>query len=832
MATDVLCSAVADDSPDARISGVQLLTRAGIPKSRYTFEEKLRILGCTEEQLRAFADLLAPRKFDYAVTRARSGNPRDWSGGRGALTLDRVARHLLGARLPGVNPQWIAPRGWDWTLFAAVDVDNRGGTEEFLSRCRKLEAALVALEIPPESRLVIPTPSGGRHYYFFTSARIRTAEIARTLAQAGIVARKGKFEIFPSPTQGLRLPFGHIPGHPHAPEEWLSFLARYRSGAMPTVNWERCKHLARVQTGPHGNQRHLFPEELDEEELQNKTPAPEIAPPQAAGTAPRRVCLGMPKRERQRDSRYEELVTRPVRSPADIEELWELGIREAGTRHEAVLRLAWNFIFVRGCEEDEAVKEISAWAYRTGEFSSKDVRADLEGGGNRVEEDIRGLVRRFTRLRDEGGHRAGGRFAEAEVNTIRQATADLDPRLTRLRGRFLLEFLRFAKSHGRTVEGGWECNPAVRGIIQEWPGCSGMRYKAHLDWARDIGIVVLTREKRQTTDRTGRARTYLLRMPHADSAECVLTHDEAITRLLDKSDQAATVLGDAIRDGLESDTYQGGLPPKEEDGVGEATASDPTNKPVAEGNKGKKGENESVETNVPLDPGPQATVSKFERTRSNHADRHDEPAHAAGDGSDEGTYATGRESPGTCGGAGSAECEHPWRALRRLAEGTPECPGLQPPVQGICNPRPGRIRTVLHRRRRPGVTPGERVPLPGVALAPSRDHAAVRAAIRAVKAALAIAFPGRDDDIEAHPCWPLIESMALDPTYTERQRSVLLANPHHLSPSDLAHRKKLIREYPGRNGPPSPADGSPLQPKTRRTHGPPPTSTESQDFSG
>jgi hypothetical protein len=272
MATDVLRSAVTDDSPDTRINGVPLLTRAGVPKSRYFFEEKLRILGCTEGQLRAFADLFAPRKFDYAVTRARSGNPRDWSGGRGPLTLDRVARHLLGARLPGVNPQWVAPRGWDWTLFVAVDVDNRGGTEEFLSRCRKLETAFAALEIPPESRLVVPTPSGGRHYYFFTSARIRTAEIAPTLALAGIVARKGKFEIFPSPTQGLRLPFGHIPGNPHAPEEWLSFLARYRGGALPSVNWEQCKHLARVQARRRSNQRHLFPEEPDEQEPRNRTP--------------------------------------------------------------------------------------------------------------------------------------------------------------------------------------------------------------------------------------------------------------------------------------------------------------------------------------------------------------------------------------------------------------------------------------------------------------------------------------------------------------------------------------------------------------------------------
>ncbi|MHB1422845.1 MAG: hypothetical protein ACYC3I_06565 [Gemmataceae bacterium] len=232
-ATHFMACLTADGPVPARINGVSLLTRAGVPKSRYTFDEKLRLLGCTEEQIQAFADLFVPRKFDYALTRARSANPPNWSGGRGPLTLDRVARHLLGARLPGLNPQWVAPRGWDWTLFVAVDVDRRGDPDEFLRRCQKLEEALAVLEVTLESLLVVPTPSGGRHYYFFTAARIRTAEIAPTLAKVGIVVRKGKFELFPSPSQGLRLPFGHIPDNPHAPNEWLHFLARYRTGALP-----------------------------------------------------------------------------------------------------------------------------------------------------------------------------------------------------------------------------------------------------------------------------------------------------------------------------------------------------------------------------------------------------------------------------------------------------------------------------------------------------------------------------------------------------------------------------------------------------------------------
>ncbi len=106
--------------------------------------------------------------------------------------------------------------------------------------------------------------------------------------------------------------------------------------------------------------------------------------------------------------------------------------------------------------------------------------------------------------------------------------------------------------------------------------------------------------------------------------------------------------------------------------------------------------------------------------------------------------------------------------------------------------------------------PGGRHPLAGAVLPPSHDHASVMAAIRAVKRSLATVFPGQHDAIESHSCWPLIEAMALDPTYTERQRLVLLANPHHLSPSDLAFRKELIRAYRvGDLPPPQPGQRDP-----------------------
>ncbi|MCI0460822.1 MAG: hypothetical protein L0Z62_28065 [Gemmataceae bacterium] len=256
------------------------------------------------------------------------------------LTLDRIARHLLGDRLPGLSPQWVAPRGWDWTLFVAIDVDRRGDSQDFLRRCRQVEEALTLLDVPPEARLVVPMPSGGRHYYFFPSTRVRTEEIAPTLARVGIIAHKGKFELFPSPTQGLRMPFGHIPGQPHAPGEWLCFIDRYRQGAFPMVNWERCKQLAKRHAATHGGQGLLFHDDNDEPVALAEPRQPSRRGSQVVERKEKKVPFGVPKAVRQAVQPYEELLARPVRNPGDIEELLDLGIRTEGTRHEAVKRLA------------------------------------------------------------------------------------------------------------------------------------------------------------------------------------------------------------------------------------------------------------------------------------------------------------------------------------------------------------------------------------------------------------------------------------------------------------------------------------------------------------
>lgn len=293
------------------INGVSLVTRGGTPKTRYSPAEQARILGGTPADQAAFADLFAPRRTDYSVTRPRSGNSRDWTTGRGRLSDGRIVRHLLGARLPGRPPQWVAVRAWDWTRFVVIDVDLRGDRADFDRRCAEVEAALDRLGVPPQSRLVTATPSGGRHYFFFPDGRIRTSEIAPTLAQVGIVASKGRYEVFPSTSHAIRLPFGHLPGRPHDPNAWIRFVRSPPLG----VNWEECKRRAAEYTRAS----------------RRSVPAPgterrsAVAKPQQGlrSTSHNRE-LGLPKQEQPRLRRYRELLGRPIGSPAEADELYQL----------------------------------------------------------------------------------------------------------------------------------------------------------------------------------------------------------------------------------------------------------------------------------------------------------------------------------------------------------------------------------------------------------------------------------------------------------------------------------------------------------------------------
>jgi len=825
------------DSPPT-INGVSLFNKNGKLKSRYSWNEKLQMLGCTEHQLQAFVDLLAPRKSPYGLRRATNTDTGKWFTEKRELTLDLIAWHLLGACIPNRHPLWIGPRAWDWTKFVAIDVDLRHGNEiDFEHRCRQVEEAFRRLEVAPESWLVVPTPSGGRHYYFFTSDKIRTAEIVPTMAQVGIVASKGKFEVFPSTAQVLRLPFGHIPRHPHQSDEWIRFIDHYRTSEFPTVNWEECKHVAKKHATSRKAPTTLFPpEQEDSPAIVCKRQSERKATIRSIEHSP---TVGMSKVDRQKLQRYDKLLSQPVESPADIEQLLDLGIRCEGTRHEAIMRLAWNFVFVRGCEEDDAIREIADWAYRTGEGTSKDVDADLVQGGRRVEDDVTELVQHFVRLRANQGGASACLFADEELDAIKTAVIDAEPRLRFARGRFLAEFLRFAKTNGWPTIDGWECRPAAEGIMRKWRGCSGQRYKPHLDWAMKQGIVVMTKDKRQTQDRTGCPRTFLFRVPTTTRAAWKLTRDDILARLQQFSFDPKNPSRGTASPCEKSDKYLVGFPTKEENKEKKERASDLTPETV------QKETEETVERTRPDSltgngpTGPAIDPGKGEKT---HAKRPLDPANAAGTGNPIAAHSAAKPE---CDGNRDSRSKHPGRAVCHLAAGTPECPPIEPALQDIHHSPPGPIPAVPHRRRigrhdrrRAGSQHGHRFRVAALTASTMTappgniDAEAVRRSIAEVKSALATAYPGKRADIDGHPNWPLIEEMALDPGRSARQRHVLLANPMYLAPCELAFRKELIREYRDQPLPPATAHHRlPTSPQCQ-THQQSRIPTESLELSG
>ena len=81
----------------------------------------------------------------------------------------------------------------------------------------------------PRSVLIQSTPSGGRHYYVFFDAPYGLDQYHALLHAVGLRHVPGEIEFYPSPNQGLRLPFGHIPGQPHDPGAWIQFIDDYRN---------------------------------------------------------------------------------------------------------------------------------------------------------------------------------------------------------------------------------------------------------------------------------------------------------------------------------------------------------------------------------------------------------------------------------------------------------------------------------------------------------------------------------------------------------------------------------------------------------------------------
>lgn len=512
------------------INGVPLVTRAGKTKSRYSDAERLQILGATQADLNATIRLFCPGRPLYAATRGKNEDPRDWTTPLGRIPDSEVLRHLTGNLTPGIHPKWVAPHSWEATRWIGIDVDLRGDREDFQRRCKFVIAALTTLGVPRKAILKSETPSGGRHYRFFTTRKVRVADIPHVLALVGLHESAGQIEVFPKLKKGMRLPFGYIPGREHDPRQWLRFIRAYRRRRFPRVNWLECMQKAEQHAAATLNSETALSKTSDEDSDSPNDRAPR-----------RRVtlgnCLGIPKSRSNSSSsplkdRYKELLSRPFANSSEAVELWNLGICAEGTRVEATRRMAWHLLFARQICVVEAADKLVEWVYQTGQQTSKDVRDDLANGTRKVEKWTRGVIqsldkcpRQVHSIEKDLTH-----FSVAEVDAIRNilGAAALDRSLLSV----ACSFLRFAKLHGEPQPTGWLVQIAVNGVIRKWPYCSGMKYKPLIEALKAAGVIELTREKRQTSNGTGRPRTYLIKVRPELRTGAAMSQEEALQHAL------------------------------------------------------------------------------------------------------------------------------------------------------------------------------------------------------------------------------------------------------------------------------------------------------------
>jgi hypothetical protein len=530
------------------------LTQAGLPKRRFSYREKLDLLGCTDAHLTAFLELFAPKRKDYIITRAKSGDPKSWTKGHGLLNPALLARHLLGDSLPPLNAQWVGARGAKTTYWFCLDLDNHAhDTDDLHRRRHSCLLALSHIGVTDAHVLTVPTPSQGLHLYVFFDCPIYTDTIEPTLTQIGITHTPGQVEIYPNPARALRLPYGYCPlatpadqPHiswtqlvesllPHLFDDGNSLSPNVSSPVIATLNWREAQALARNYAVLHSTAP-----------TNPKSPPRNRRSPHTLPSASTYAVLGQPRKAQvtpANTARYQELLNQPTSSPQDVEELLALGILLPGTRLQCLKKIAWHLVFVRHLPADEATQFLSAWAYAHGD-QSKDIKQDLANHTTKVHDQIVELI---TWLHEQKAQRSPpsstattdnpasssrtATFAPEDLHAIRTATQSV-PSWQRFDfARFLLYLLNFAKLHGKPTPDGYEVTVSVSSVLRKFPASSGSKYRTYLDHFIRNNVIRLLKEKVQTNNHTGRPRTYFLAIAPAPQSSAMLDFDTALNLL-------------------------------------------------------------------------------------------------------------------------------------------------------------------------------------------------------------------------------------------------------------------------------------------------------------
>jgi hypothetical protein len=525
-----------------------LAGRRAKSKSRSRWSEKLAVLAPgllptdAEERLRAFWSIFGFRRTGAIVTRVGQG-PRAWTAKPGALTINDVARHLLGDAMPRLAPQWVGTRSLGQSRFCCLDVDCDRGNQDatvlsgqrpsrptFQARMELVFQALRRLGIDPDDPrqvLNLPTPSGGRHLYIFFDRLHFLDQYQELLRSAGLKFAKGQIEFYPSERQGLRLPFGFIPGTRHDPTAWLRFVRDFRLRRIKkfslTELYDALEGAPRASAEPTAPRPHPLPQRS------------RVAPPGSPQSSPN-TTLRLHDKVENTSCR---LV--PVRSTQDAERLLAEGITAAGTRTAILKTLAAHFIFVRGLSALQASDKLIGWALDR-RHVSHDIHRDLADGTSVVADHIRRMCLWYETHRKPRSESARpiltspNVFSLEEVKQLHDKLRPLAAETRRALADFLLSFLAFAKQHGERVGSGsaWRAAPAVNAVIRKWPGCHHMHYKAHIELATTLGLFRLHREKWQNPNGPGRARTYELLIA-VDHGAASLSYEQAIRLILGPS---------------------------------------------------------------------------------------------------------------------------------------------------------------------------------------------------------------------------------------------------------------------------------------------------------
>jgi hypothetical protein len=550
------------------------MTRAGLPKQRFSLNDKLTLLDsgsdreATLSRINDYRRLFAFRVTNGIVTKRGQG-PRAWTAFRGVLGDNEIIRHLLADRLPGRPPIWYGARSFPTSMFLCLDVDTDRSSQPILAnrfdldrlpedlllleyhgnetkithepakpsfsdRCSQVERAFRRLGINsenPHSVLIQQTPSGGRHYYIFFEAPYHLDQYHQLLKAAGLRHVPGEIEFYPSAKQGLRLPFGFIPNQPHNPSAWIQFIDDYRNHriirhSLASLHDHLSKHLA-SQT----------------QRMESRKNSPKISPP----TEPPRFMMGIPKAARihpnqlhslptaPSDARYQELLD-GINSTAEAEELMSMGIRLPSTRTIVLKHLAAHLVWFKHLPAAAATQILTEWALDP-RHVSKDILHDLTDGTTTVAQQIKYLCQWYEQRKktlDVVDSLNIPQFSSIELKPLHQSLVGLSCEDRLKQAEFLLHLLRFAKRHGTSTEDGsaWDAAPAVKQVIRKWPHCSHMQYKARINQAISSCIIQVVKGPWHHSNGPGRATTYRISVPVIPQLEWVLSYEAALDYLI------------------------------------------------------------------------------------------------------------------------------------------------------------------------------------------------------------------------------------------------------------------------------------------------------------